>query len=304
MKKIFLLSASCLIVVSSAACDVCGCALGGNYYGLLPLNNKNFVGLRWSQAKFYAHMNHHSEYLPEEYSFDTYHKAELWGRFNLTDRLQVFAFVPYNYNRMEGNLQETRTSGLGDITLIANYRLLETTDDSEPFKHLLMLGGGVKLPTGKNDHMDGGVPINPNFQLGSGSIDFLMSAVYTLRYEKIGLNIETGYKINTRNDDAYRFGNQFNLASHFFYSKSVGAVSFLPNAGLYYESAARHRDRRSIVTNTGGTALFASGGMETYVANFSIGVNYKYPLQQQYNSDDIADIESKDRWTITVAYVF
>jgi hypothetical protein len=33
-------------------------------------------------------------------------------------------------------------------------------------------------------------------------------------------------------------------------------------------------------------------------------VNYKYPLQQQYNSDEIADIEAKDRWTIAIAYVF
>jgi hypothetical protein len=37
---------------------VCGCSLGGNYFGILPLYNKNFVGLRWSQAKFIPTSRH------------------------------------------------------------------------------------------------------------------------------------------------------------------------------------------------------------------------------------------------------
>ncbi|UII25703.1 hypothetical protein LVD15_20705 [Fulvivirga maritima] len=52
-----------LLPKETKACDVCGCSLGSNYMGILPQFNKNFVGLRWSQAKFYAHMDHHSDYL-------------------------------------------------------------------------------------------------------------------------------------------------------------------------------------------------------------------------------------------------
>jgi hypothetical protein len=287
---------------SGLACDVCGCSLGGNYFGLLPLYNKNFVGLRWSQAKFNAYMDHHSEYFQKEYSHDTYHKVELWGRFNISPRLQLFAFVPYNYNDMDGNIQDVRASGLGDVTLMANYLLFKTTDDSKSLKHMITVGGGLKLPTGKHDDTDQGKLVNPNFQLGTGSVDFLLNAVYTVRYKQVGVNVETGYKINTRNTDDYLFGNQHYLSSQVFYSKKLGIFTLLPNAGIYYERASHHKDGASVLTNTGGYALFLSTGLETYVAAFSFGVNYKTPLKQQYNSDSIADIEAADRWTVGVTY--
>ena len=290
--------------LSGKACDVCGCSLGGNYFGLLPLYNKNFVGLRWSQAKFNAHMDHHSKYLQKEYSNDTYHKVELWGRFNVSSRLQLFAFVPYSYNHMDGNVQDVRASGLGDVTFMANYMLFKSMDDdNQSLKHMITVGGGLKLPTGKHDKTDQGTLVNPNFQLGTGSVDFLLNATYTIRYKKVGMNVETGYKINTRNQNDYLFGNQHYVSSQLFYSKKLGVFTLLPNTGIYYERASQHKDGKSVLTNTGGTALFLSAGLETYVANFSVGVNYKKPLTQHYNSDSIADINASNRWTIGVTYV-
>ncbi|HRG08837.1 MAG TPA: hypothetical protein PLJ08_09690, partial [Cyclobacteriaceae bacterium] len=241
MKKPFITSLILLLLLASTnthACDVCGCSLGGNYFGILPQFNKNFVGLRWSQAKFYAHMNHDSQYLGEEYSNDTYTKVELWGRFYINKRVQLFAFVPYSFNNMNGTEQKIKTHGLGDVTLLSNIMLLNTGESkTSKFKHTLMAGGGIKLPTGKNNLEDGGLLVNPNFQLGTGSVDFLLSTVYTIRYQKVGFNTEAGYKINTRNNNDYLFGNQFNLSGQFFYWQNVKAFSFLPNAGLHYETA-------------------------------------------------------------------
>jgi hypothetical protein len=31
---------------------------------------------------------------------------------------------------------------------------------------------------------------------------------------------------------------------------------------------------------------------------------YKHPLSQSYNSDEVADIQGKDRWTLSLAYNF
>ncbi|TXI71256.1 MAG: hypothetical protein E6Q41_00520, partial [Cyclobacteriaceae bacterium] len=81
MKKVFFISLVLLAAHVTMACDVCGCSLGGSYFGILPQFNKNFVGLRWSQARFHAYMNHQSGYLSEETSNDTYRKLELWGRY-------------------------------------------------------------------------------------------------------------------------------------------------------------------------------------------------------------------------------
>jgi hypothetical protein len=303
MKKIIVIIILFTTVSNASACDVCGCSLGGNYFGLMPHFNKNFIGVRWSQAQFYAHMNHHSEYFQDEYSHDTYHKLEVWGRINISSRLQLFAFIPYSYNNMNGSLQKVNASGMGDVTIIGNYKLFNTAEDSN-WKQMMTVGGGIKLPTGRIDQTDRGKLVNPNFQLGTGSVDFLLNTVYQLRYKNSGVNLETGYKINTRNKNDYHFGNQWYVSSQLFYSKKLGSITLLPNAGAYFEESAQHKDGESRLTNTGGHALFLSTGMETYFKSFSIGANYKHPLSQQYNSDSIADIRAADRWMISMTYSF
>jgi hypothetical protein len=304
MKKIFFVILSVLCGASVQACDVCGCALGGGYMGLLPEFDRNFVGLRWSQAKFNAYMNHHSEYFQNEYSHDTYNKVELWGRFKLGKRFQMFAFVPYSYNDMNGSVQKVTTHGLGDISLLGNFRVLRTMNEEARFQHSWMVAGGVKLPTGKYDLQDNGMLVNPNFQLGTGSVDFILNTSYQVTRGKIGAYFETGYKINTRNKEDYLFGNQFYLSTNVLYTIKAGEFTFLPNAGLFYEHADQHKDGEVIITNTGGNALFLSSGVETYYKKISFGVNYKSPLAQNYNSDSIADIEARGRWMLNVTYSF
>lgn len=305
MKKVFFISLALLAAHVTMACDVCGCSLGGSYFGILPQFNKNFVGLRWSQARFHAYMNHQSDYLKPETSNDTYQKLELWGRYYVNKRIQLFAFIPYSFNSMKGTEQVVSSQGLGDITLIGNYLLLNTGEDkTKKFKHTWMAGAGVKLPTGDSNLEDKGVLVNPNFQLGTGSLDFLLSTVYTLRYQKAGLSVESGYKINTRNRNDYVFGNQFHASSQVFYWQNAGVFAFLPNAGVYFEQAAKHRDGTILQANTGGSSVQLTAGLETYVKGFTVGFTYKHPVNQHYNSDNIADITAKDSWSLSLTYNF
>lgn len=305
MKKVLFISLALLAAHVTMACDVCGCSLGGSYFGILPQFNKNFVGLRWSQARFHAYMNHQSDYLKPETSNDTYQKLELWGRYYVNKRVQFFAFIPYNFNSMNGSEQTVSTHGLGDITLIGNYLLLNTGEDkTKKFKHTWMAGAGVKLPTGDSNLEDKGVLVNPNFQLGTGSLDFLLSTVYTLRYQKAGLSVESGYKINTRNRNDYVFGNQFHASSQIFYWQNAGMFAFLPNTGVYFEQAAKHRDGTILQANTGGSSVQLMAGLETYVKGFTVGFTYKHPVNQHYNSDNIADITAKDSWSLSLTYNF
>lgn len=292
-----------LVTTKSIACDVCGCSLGGNYFGILPLYNKNFVGLRWSQATFHSYIAP-TQNLPAQHSHDTYRKMELWGRYYVTKRIQLFAFVPYASNEMDGTDQKVSAQGLGDINLMANYVLLNTGEERSDFKHTLIAGGGFKLPTGKFSLTDKGKIINRNFQMGTGSVDFNLNAVYTVRFKKTGINIETGYKINTRNNVDYLFGNQYRASAQLFFWQRIGPVSILPHAGMNYEQAAMHKDGNIIQVNTGGTALLASGGMDIYVSRFTAGLNYQEPVLQHYNSDETADIKSKARWTASLTFNF
>lgn len=304
MKRILLIAVLTTITLQkAAACDVCGCSLGGNYYGILPLYNKSFVGLRWSQAKFHSYIAA-TQNLPAQTSDDTYSKMELWGRYYITKQIQLFAFVPYMSNKMDGTGQNVQANGLGDISVIANYVIINTGDQDKDFKHQLMAGGGIKLPTGKFDLEDQGKIINRNFQMGTGSIDFAVNAIYTLRYKKAGVNLETGYKMNTRNRDDYLFGNQYRASAQLFFWQKIGPVSLLPHAGMNFEQADMHKEGDIIQTNTGGKAWLASGGMDLYVKRITVGFNYQNPVSQQYNSDETAEITSKARWTASVTFNF
>lgn len=291
------------LLLQVKACDVCGCSLGGNYFGILPLYNKNFIGLRWSRAKFHSYIAP-TQYLASQQSNDTYSKLELWGRYYVTKRIQLYAFVPYVYNDMNGTDQKVFAQGIGDINIMANYVILNTGEDKSDFKHTLIAGGGVKLPSGKFSLTDKGKIINRNFQMGTGSVDFNLNAVYTVRYKKAGINFETGYKINTCNRDEYLFGNQFRASGQLFFWQSFGSVSVLPHAGVNYEQGDMHKDGDIIQVNTGGTALLGSGGVDVYLNRFTVGVNYQKPVSQNYNSDDTAEITSKARWTASVTFNF
>lgn len=291
------------LTTGAVACDVCGCSLGGNYFGILPLYNKNFLGFRWSQARFHSYIAA-SQYLDAQESDDTYSKMELWGRYYLTKRIQLFAFIPYIYNDMNGTDQVVAASGLGDINILTNYVLLNNGESKSDFKHTLIAGGGVKLPTGKFNQEDKGKIINRNFQMGTGSLDFNLNAVYTVRYKKAGVNLEIGYKINTRNRDDYLFGNQYRASAQLFFWEKIGSFALLPHAGVNYEQAAMHRDGDIIQVNTGGTAWLASGGIDIYVKQVTVGLNYQNPVSQSYNSDTSTVITSRARLTASLTFNF
>ncbi len=256
-----------LVAIASAgatACDVCGCSLGANYFGILPLYNKNFVGLRWSQASFHSYIAP-TQNLDAQTSDDTYSKMELWSRYYLSKRVQLFAFIPYVYNDMNGTDQKVHAQGLGDISVMGNYAIVDTGNENKDFKHLLMAGGGLKLPTGHFSLTDKGKIINRNFQMGTGSVDFNINMVYTVRYKKTGINLETGYKINTRNSSGYLFGNQYRASAQAFVWQKFGDI---------------------------------------YISRFTVGVNYQKPVTQHYNSDVTAKITGNARWTASFTFNF
>jgi hypothetical protein len=308
VKKLSCLLLLCLALsVTASACDVCGCSLGANYFGILPQFNKNFIGLRFSQSKFYAHMHHEGSSLPDEYSNDTYTRAELWGRFYLSEKFQVMSFVPYHFNTMRGNEQNAEISGLGDIAVSGQVLLINTGEDiTSKFRHTLRAGLGIKLPTGKYDERDAGILLNPNFQRGTGSLDFIMNGIYTARYGKVGVNTEVGYKINTRNKEEYKFGNQFNSGASLFYWHNFRKLklSLLPNAGFYFEHAAKHQDDYVRKANTGGSATFFTYGLETYLGSWALGFNIKHPVHQSLNTEEGVKLESRDRFIIHLTFSF
>ena len=305
MKKLATFILIFIPAVNSMACDVCGCKLGGLYFGILPQFNTHFIGIRYSHATFKASLNYNSEYLEDEFSTDTYQRIDLMGRYSITEKLQINFLLPYMRNNMDGSHQNVTSHGMGDPMILVYFNPFNTGGETvRKWKHALLVGGGLKLPIGDYKKEDNGEIINRNFQLGSGSLDYVLSANYTLRYQNWGVNLESSYKINTANSLDYEFGNQANISGYLFNYVQTPQVSFLPYGGLFFETAGKHMDGRIEQVNTGGSATFATVGTQVFRNSFTLTMQYQHPVSQSFNSDHIATIEAGDRFTVGLLFNF
>ncbi len=311
MKKLLvLLFISVSFIFSSyqgaQACDVCGCGVGNYYFGIMPQFHKNFLGLRYRYRTFTSHVGD-SQYSQSIFgNEEMFQSTEIWARFYPLPKVQILAFIPMNYNKQyeNGTGITHHLQGLGDASLFINYNPVNTTSDTNTIlKHNLLLGGGIKLPTGKYkfDENDKINVNNANFQLGSGSVDFMLNMVYTVRYKKIGLSSDITYKMNGINNNNYRFGNRLSGGINLFYVQRIDNFTIMPSVGTYLEKAYYDHKKNVIVYQTGGTASLGSAGIDTYFKNFSIGINYQKPISQNL-SDGMSVAHA--RATVHLTYLF
>jgi hypothetical protein len=287
------------ITGDTLACNVCGCGVANYHYGILPQYHKNFIGMRYRYRSYKSILEAGHD---APFSRETFQTAELWGRFYPFNRVQAFVFLPYNFNeRVEGD-QITRLSGLGDAVISANYNLFNTYDSMQSsIKHSLLIGAGVKLPTGQFQAIEDGLTVNQNFQLGTGSVDYLFNLIYTIRVKKMGFNGEFTYNINTTNKDEYRFGNTSRSAISTFYVMNAGNLTVMPNAGVSIETFRDNNQYGIAFEDTGGWAILYNAGIESYYKQFAFGVSYTHPGKQELFNNKVT---SYDRFSMHLTYMF
>lgn len=282
MKKI--LTAFCIIflfIASTNACEICGCGIGNHYIGLLPQFRHHFFGVRYQFSSFNTRLSDDLS----QFSKDFYQTVELWGGLNIGKHWQILGFVPYNIVYQHSDEGITHRNGLGDITLMANYKLLDKVSGvGNRISQQLWVGVGLKLPSGNFtiDPSEPDLAAIANTQVGSGSTDFLLNTHYNIRINKLGISSNLSYKINTANKDGYKFGNRFSANSFVFYPLPAGTTVLMPNIGVLYEHAASNDLQNSKVNLTGGNLLMASAGTEITFNKVSLGFNIQLPVAQNF----------------------
>lgn len=284
MKKllIFLVSLSCIDAIQ--ACTVCGCSASNQYLGVLPNSKNSFAGVQYQYREFYS--KPHSSAEGEEISHDNYHTVQLWGRYNLFNKVQLFAFVPYVLNERKESGVYSNNTGFGDITLLANYRILGAKCTGKKWQHNLLAGGGVKLPTGRYNSEAVRAYIElPNTQPGTASFDFIVNTNYTLLHNNTGLNTDVSYVITNPNKDKYKFGNRFSAGLLLFHTITANKFKIIPQLGSRYEmnSMDYSNSEYSIINeSSGGNQLFASVGLQAFRNNIGGQFMFHKPIAQNY----------------------
>jgi hypothetical protein len=287
MKKLMLALFFLLFVIQDSwSCDICGCGVGSYYIGILPDFNKKIIGLRYRYSQMRSHIgiNGSTTYLTTNEQYQT---VELWGAWNLGKKFRFMANIPQHFN-MRTNLSGiNRKSGLGDISFIAFYRLLNKRTVVKNKKLLvqsLWIGTGLKLPTGEYNPAD---KQNSNtetnlFQLGTASLDYSLNLMYDIRYQDAGFNLNSSYKINSENQYGYSYGNKFNLSAQVYYKCKLDKhLSVAPNAGILFETSNNDIDQTIPVDASGGQIVLSTFGTEAIYKKITFGLGFQTPVSQQ-----------------------
>lgn len=266
-------------------CDACGCSNNGGSLGMGGIIDNNFVGVRYLYQQYQSKNGIYNDSPKVNEHFNT---VQLWSRIPVFRNVEIQAFVPFHFHSREYIDKTTSIKGLGDISVLANYTLLdkkqggyiEKKDKTYLINHLLKIGGGVKLPTGEyNKSVNNS--INPSFQLGTGSVDYVTNLQYVFKYNNFGITNYVNYYIKTVNDKNYKFGNQFNFNTTLFYVfKDAKKRTFVPSLGISGEFYDENKLHKLIIRNTNGDALFSNIGVEYNTKKITLGTSAMYPIRQ------------------------
>lgn len=281
--------------ITSMACEFCGCSSGNYFISPFPQFKKSFVGTRYTFRRFDTVLSDD----PSQFSHDFYQSIELWGGVNLGKRWQVFGFLPYAINQQNSDDGLTQTQGLGDLTLLVNYKVLEVASAGQVMQRL-WIGAGTKLPVGKYNLDPDNLVASASNQPGSGSVDYVSNLMYSLTVNSWGVNASVNYKYN-QPANGFRFGNR--LAVNAFLYRTFYKTGFTvnPNMGILYEFLQANRQDNVKITSTGGFTTMASAGLEVNVKGFTTGFNVQLPIVQ-----DLSDGQTRTivRGMVNVAYAF
>ena len=276
-------------------CDACGCSANGGSMGFSSMLNNNFIGIRYVNQSYSTKSGifNNSPWIDE--NFNT---TQIWARIPISNKIQITTLLPYHSNNRKLITEKEYIQGLGDVTLMAMYSFYETKSDSAAVVNKIQFGCGIKAPTGKYNSTNNGT-LNPSFQLGTGSWDFLLVSEYVIKKKQFGINTSLSYTFKQENQQHYQFGDQFNYGSTLFYLLDLNKIKFVPQAGIAGEIYHSNLQFQQKIADTKGDVVFGKLGIEIGKNKFSLGANLLMPINQNLAG---GNIEAKYRFSLNVNY--
>lgn len=282
------------------ACDICSCASGNSNLGILPQFHKHFVGLQYqfrnSQSEIYSLSDKGPKYAKEKFQ-----QIELRGRWNLNRKWQVFYFVPYIISQQEKGITNTNFKGIGDVSALVNYSVINTGDSLYlEWKQNLQVGGGIKLPTGKYGQKGADKLVNPALQQGTGSTDFIVNALYTLRKGALGMNSSIMHRFTGTNKDQFRFGQRTTAQiTGFYWAKLENEGTLLPGLGCMMDRKGNDNDRGISLTTHQTFDVSTTFTVDYFIKNWGFHTGFILPVYQKND-----DIQVFKRIQTSILYIF
>ncbi len=290
-----------LFSIRSTACDICGCGVGNFNPHMFPHLSKNFISLSYNYRFYHTHLEDAQGMMTNK---ETYHSILLTGQYSPIKKLQLMGMLPYQVNRQSGEEGNKSLNKIGDAVFLGNYRIVDNFLGSKKnIRQTLLLGAGIKLPTGEYvfDETNEKEVGNANFQAGTGSTDLLLNGFYNIRIKNWMFSTGMTYKVNGSNKDDYQFGDRFLAVAQAKFIRNAGNVSFIPNAGINYETMQMDKRSGEIVEHTGGNNLQLTSGLDMNTNKWALGFTWFKPLKQDLGE---GHIHAMPGWNIHLSFAF
>jgi hypothetical protein len=192
-----------------------------------------------------------------------------------------------NSNRIDDD--KHKILGMGDLTFFGGVHVIDRTM-TEKFQHRLILGAGIKLPTGNNQTInDEGERVDFMLQPGTGSVDYLVYANYIFGYKKAGVNLNSTYKINGYNYFHEKISNSsttyLNLFCKFREDKDL---KIFPSLQGYYEHSKGKYISNEYQPETETSVATAGIGLDLFYKNISLNTSFQLPVYEKKFAGNMA----------------
>jgi len=231
--------------------------------------------------------------------------------YGLRPGLSLIGVVPSKGRTLKRTVDGGRISetdwGVGDITLLAKYRLYKR--DSFSSSRQVGIQAGLKLPTGADDLEDRqGVRFPQPLQLGTGSVDYELALTFTDFRNRLVFTGDLGYSLKTEAND-FDFGDVFkyDVAVKFrLYPSRYGDNYPTHDLLLFVEVngtvAARARSDVQTVADSGGHQIFLAPGVQFFpLENVILEAGLQLPLVDELNGIQLGSsfrFRSGLRWIV------
>ncbi|MDZ4746793.1 MAG: hypothetical protein SGJ05_12430 [bacterium] len=288
-----------LAVQPIAACDVCGCGIGGPSTGLSPFFDRSFLGVRLGGFSTESHLTYGRRFRTSE----SFMRTEVFARIRLSDEFLLQGSVPWAMNRQSYKLSgdSFTNNGFGDITASISYILLQSASDT--LGGSLLIQAGVSLPTGSYLYDPNAAQdvANANFQTGSGSVDVLLGVAGTVRTPDYGVRGSTSLRVPTANPNGYRFGPTLSGMAAAFISVPVSSTFLLvPSVGCVVDVMGKNSLNNNTISVTGGYVTYASASLAVRWELLLVESQFDIPVSQFQGE---GTLQSNVRWSLSVGFL-
>ncbi len=301
-------------------CAVCGFGNSPSFVHVLsadsPKAGAGFAGLRYEQQEIDSFSD--AELLAfadadlHAHSYDRRMALRLGASYGITDDFALGIDLPWVDNRglREGHHHAGTSevhdngdqSGLGDASLFAQWTCYRDAEAASS----VGIYAGAKLPTGEtHEKTPDGERLEPDHQLGSGSVNPLLGAAVSKGYGSINVGVSALYEFAMDGIQGSNLGDIARVNAGLGWTPAGSEGSAL-RWSLLVELVGEWREKAEIDgatdNDTGGTSLFAAPGVRaTWDNRWSWYGSVSLPLSEDHNG---VQADTEFRVTTGLAVLF